>query len=108
MFWNNYFVKVFAIDMGIQWGAWVVASYFQTEKFYDLTGSATFIALSYLSQKWSKGTTRQLIQTNMVMTWAGRLGMYLFIRILKDGKDKRFDNVRDNPRGSSAFGPFKG
>ena len=66
---------------------------------FDLffAGSATFIALSYLSQKWSNGTTRQIVQSNMVTAWACRLGMYLFVRILKDGKDKRFDNVRNNP-----------
>lgn len=74
----------------------------------QLLGSATFIALSYLSQKWSKGTTRQLVQTNMVMTWAGRLGLYLFIRILKDGKDKRFDNVRDNPLRFFSFWTIQG
>merc|ERR1712209_7096 len=108
MFWNNYFVKVFAIDMGIQWGAWGVASFFQTEKFYDITGSATFIALSYLSQKWSNGTTRRIVQSNMVTAWACRLGMYLFVRILKDGKDKRFDNVRNNPARFFSFWTIQG
>ena len=38
MFGDNNFVNIFAIDMGIQWVAWGAASYFQTEKFYDLTG----------------------------------------------------------------------
>ena len=44
----------------------------------------------------------------MVMTWAGRLGLYLFIRILKDGKDKRFDNVRDNPLRFFSFWTIQG
>ena len=39
MVWDNNFVKIFAIDMGIQWAAWGVASYLQTEKFYDITGN---------------------------------------------------------------------
>ena len=64
---------------------------------FFFAGSATFIALSYLSQKWSINTTRQVVQSNMVTSWACRLGLYLFVRILKDGKDKRFDNVRNNP-----------
>ena len=38
MFWENYFFKVFAIDMSIQWAAWGIAAYLQTEKFYDITG----------------------------------------------------------------------
>ena len=43
MFGDNNFVNIFAIDMGIQWVAWGVASYFQTEKFYDLTGKYFFV-----------------------------------------------------------------
>ena len=35
---DNYYFKIFAIDMGIQWGAWGIAAYLQTEKFYDITG----------------------------------------------------------------------
>lgn len=42
------------------------------------------------------------------MTWAGRLGLYLLIRILKDGKDKRFDNVRDNPIRFFSFWTIQG
>ena len=30
--------RLFLMDMGIQWGAFVVANHFQTDKFYDLTG----------------------------------------------------------------------
>ena len=41
IFDNNY-LKIFAIDMGIQWTAWGVASFFQTEKFYDITGKLRF------------------------------------------------------------------
>jgi len=108
MVFENYYLKILAVDMGIQWVAWGVSAALQTERFYDLTGSATFIALSYLSQQWSKGFSRQIIQSNMVMAWAFRLGSYLFIRILKDGKDKRFDNVRDNPGRFFSFWTIQG
>ena len=33
----------------------------------------------------------------MVMAWACRLGMYLVTRIMKDGKDKRFDQIKHDP-----------
>ena len=33
----------------------------------------------------------------MIFAWACRLGTFLFIRVLKDGHDKRFDKVRDDP-----------
>ena len=36
---DNYYFKIFAIDMGIQWASWGVAAFIQTEKFYDITGN---------------------------------------------------------------------
>lgn len=30
--------RLFLMDMGIQWGAFLVANHYQTDKFYDLTG----------------------------------------------------------------------
>ena len=42
------------------------------------------------------------------MAWAFRLGSYLFTRIIKDGKDKRFDNVRDNPLRFFSFWTIQG
>lgn len=35
---GNNLVKSAAVDFGIQWVLWVVASKLQTEKFYDLAG----------------------------------------------------------------------
>jgi len=89
--------RLFLMDMGIQWGAFVVANHFQTDKFYDLTGSLTFLGTAYLSYKWSTGTTRQAVQTGMVMAWASRLGYFLFSRVMKDGKDSRFDEIKQTP-----------
>lgn len=96
-FFSSNMGQLLAIDMGIQWTGWIASSILKTEKFYDLTGSATFILLSYLSNEWGNKSPRSVIQSNMVMAWACRLGMYLFTRILKDGKDKRFDKARENP-----------
>lgn len=38
--WDNYYLKILAVDMGIQWVAWGVSALMQTEKFYDITGSS--------------------------------------------------------------------
>ncbi|KAK7493212.1 hypothetical protein BaRGS_00015549 [Batillaria attramentaria] len=95
---GNSLAKAAAVDVGIQWCCWVLAAALKTEKFYDLAGSGTFFALAYQSLRWG-GTyhTRQKVQTGMVMTWAARLGLYLFSRVLQDGRDRRFNNVRDRP-----------
>ncbi|XP_018105658.1 uncharacterized protein XB5780651.S [Xenopus laevis] len=86
------------LSLGIQWVLWVIAALFHTEKFYDLAGSGTFILLAHLSLRWT-GTRflRQQVQTGLITVWGVRLGTFLFLRILKDGHDRRFDRVRDNP-----------
>lgn len=95
---GNNIAKAAALDFGIQWCCWVFAASMQTEKFYDLAGSSTFIVLALQSLRWG-GTyhTRQKVQTGMVLAWAARLGTYLFSRILHDGVDRRFNNVRHRP-----------
>ncbi|XP_078370011.1 uncharacterized protein LOC144653785 [Oculina patagonica] len=86
------------LDFGIQWGLWLVASFLQTEKFYDLAGSSTFILLTWQTLRWGRRFhLRQLIQSGCVTLWGLRLGLHLFKRVLHDGKDSRFDKVRGNP-----------
>ena len=46
---GNTLVKAAVTDMGLQWGLFLIAAYFRTEKFYDLAGSITFILLAIQS-----------------------------------------------------------
>ncbi|XP_077154172.1 uncharacterized protein LOC143817014 [Ranitomeya variabilis] len=86
------------LGLGIQWILWAAAALLHTERFYDLAGSGTFILLSHLSLRWRGAKFfRQQVQTGLVTVWAVRLGTFLFLRILRDGRDRRFDKVRDNP-----------
>ncbi|KAF6721276.1 hypothetical protein FQA47_007131 [Oryzias melastigma] len=90
--------KCAVADLGIQWAGWALAAAFKTEKFYDLAGSGTFILLAHLSRIWGGANhTRQKVQTGLVTAWGLRLGTFLFLRILKDGHDRRFNNVRESP-----------
>ena len=81
----------------IQWVAFIPAYMFQTEKFFDLTGSITyssvFIYCIYLATSgdlnWGS-----LVISILVIVWAGRLGTFLFTRIAKDGEDKRFRTIK--------------
>ena len=43
-----------------------------------------------------KTDLRSLILTILVVIWALRLGSFLFRRILQDGKDSRFDEIKPN------------
>lgn len=53
---NSPLTLSFLTSMGIQWVGWAVASFFHTEKFYDLVGSLTFMLISHLSHGQSKMT----------------------------------------------------
>ncbi|GFY60253.1 hypothetical protein TNIN_500111 [Trichonephila inaurata madagascariensis] len=98
-FLNSPLFELSTVDFGIQFSVFIVSAFLKTEKFYDLTGSLTFIVLSHLCTKWiPERSLRQQIQSGMILTWAVRLGTFLFIRVLKSGKDRRFDKCRDNPK----------
>ena len=88
---------LFAVDMGLQWALWAIASVLRTEKFYDLAGSSTFGLLLAMSYPRAHASVRQQVQTAMVATWAARLGVFLFTRVMKQGSDSRFDKAKNSP-----------
>eukprot|EP00051_Salpingoeca_urceolata_P005642 m.75319 g.75319 ORF g.75319 m.75319 type:complete len:254 (+) comp14476_c1_seq2:412-1173(+) len=85
------------LDFGIQAVVGVVAIAMQTEKFYDLTGSGTFVALAIKGFLDSTRAQAHSIQASMVVLWGIRLGSFLFKRVLKSGTDRRFNKARTNP-----------
>jgi steroid 5-alpha reductase family enzyme len=87
-----------AFAFGIQWLAFIPAYLLQTEKFYDLVGSTSFIALlSMCLLRLEALSWYQLVLAAMVGIWAIRLGAFLFMRVTKDGADKRFDHIKPDP-----------
>ena len=82
----------------IQWILFVPAYLFKTEKFYDLSGSFTYVfVVSYIlySQFTESGlNVGNIIVGSCIIIWAVRLGTFLFFRIKKAGKDKRFDEIK--------------
>ena len=92
-------VPVFAIAValafGLQWLAFVPSYIFQTERFYDLMGSLTFIAVTGLLVGVTPGVdARGLLAAAMVVIWAVRLGGFLFVRVSRSGADDRFDEIK--------------
>lgn len=85
----------------IQWIAFVPAYIFQTEKFYDLTGSITYISVvSYVSFQSNSALDINIggiLLASFIMLWAIRLGSFLFLRIHKAGEDKRFKLIKPSP-----------
>ena len=83
------------IAFSIQWLAFVPARVFETERFYDLTGSLTYIALTVAALGVAESlSSEQALIAAMVVIWAGRLGSFLFRRIHAVGGDQRFDHIK--------------
>jgi steroid 5-alpha reductase family enzyme len=79
----------------LQWLAFVPAYQLRTERFYDLTGSLTYVAVTALAVGLGPAAdARSMLLAAMVVSWAARLGLFLFTRILADGADRRFDEIR--------------
>jgi len=79
----------------IQWVAFIPAFLFQTEKFFDLTGSLTYTSVTVLAFLLAENNDiRTFLLLAMVLIWAGRLGNYLFRRVKRAGKDERFDRIK--------------
>ena len=90
------------LAFAIQWIAFIPAYIFQTEKFYDLTGSLTYLsvvwyALTYSSEYFANLNLANLLIVILITFWALRLGSFLFMRIHKDGEDKRFRTIKPSP-----------
>ena len=92
-------LKVVILAFIIQWIAFIPAYVFQTEKFYDLTGSLTYLTVIWYSLALaSNGIVNyngaSIVIVLLISIWAIRLGSFLFMRIHKDGEDKRFRTIK--------------
>ena len=92
------FAAVVLLAFVIQWIVYIHAQLKQTEKYFDLVGSLTYTSISLVILfSVPDLSTRALILGLMVMTWALRLGPFLYFRIKKDGGDSRFDERKKVP-----------
>ena len=85
----------------VQWIAWIPASLKKTETFYDLTGGLTYWAVLVLSL-WGAHqahgiSDRAWLLSALVAIWAARLASFLYKRVHKAGKDRRFDQLKQTP-----------
>ena len=85
----------------IQWVLFIPAYLLQTEKFFDISGSITYISVviycflnNYDPLFVNIGN---IILSIIVIIWALRLGSFLFIRIKKAGEDIRFREIKKSP-----------
>jgi steroid 5-alpha reductase family enzyme len=79
----------------VQWIAFLPSYLAQTEHYYDLVGSLTYLTLA-IGTLLLAGSfdARAVVLTVLVSIWALRLGGFLFLRIRRKGVDERFDTIK--------------
>ena len=92
-------LPVFALIIGwaylLNWIVFLPSFYFHTEKYFDLTGAVTYISCTLAALALSQNADlRTWIAALLVIVWAGRLGVFLYRRIQRDGHDVRFDEMK--------------
>lgn len=83
------------LAMAVQWLVFLPAYALQTEKFFDLAGSLTYLALLYVAGHYSGPLElADKLLLAMCAAWALRLGTFLAWRIHQDGQDQRFTYIK--------------
>jgi steroid 5-alpha reductase family enzyme len=80
----------FAVNWLVFFPAWAA----RTERYFDLTGSLTYLAVVALGVALGSRDPRALLLAFLVGVWALRLGSFLFARIRREGADRRFDAIK--------------
>jgi len=72
---------------------------YSSEKYYDLSGSATHFCVVAISlTTCPAGASAQQVLFGLLSTvWLVRLGTFLYLRILRDGRDERFTEMKKVP-----------
>ena len=85
------------LAFAINWIAFIPAYLLRTEKFYDLTGSVTYLTVVLVTLLLSpERDFRSWMLAAMVAIWAVRLGSFLFLRIKAAGEDRRFREIKQS------------
>ena len=97
------------ISFVIQWLVFIPSYLYKTEKYFDLTGGLTFLSLTTVILLLTETlTVVSYLLGILVVIWAIRLSSFLFLRIRKDGHDKRFADVIPNKTKFLFYWTFQG
>ena len=81
----------------IHWLAFIPSYIYQTEHYFDLTGSITYLSsLAVVAALHPSLDSRGLVLCLLIAVWAIRLGSFLFTRVKRAGGDSRFDPIKIN------------
>ena len=80
-----------SIGFFLHWFVFIPSFFYQTEHYFDLTGSISYITIVLFTFfAVSNLDGRSLLIGVLIIIWVIRLGSFLFLRIKREGKDNRF------------------
>ena len=89
------FLLCASVGFVLHWLGFIPAYLFQTEHYFDLIGSISYVATVALAFALAPSFgTRGLVVATLICVWAVRLGSFLFIRVKKAGQDRRFTQIK--------------
>lgn len=101
---DDYYLAItLLITVAYQLVGFAIAFSCKFDKLTDFMGGTNFVWLAIITLAMSgTNNARQIVASIFIMLWGARLSGFLLFRILKTGKDDRFDDKRDK------FFPFLG
>ena len=89
------FLLCASVGFVLHWLGFIPAYLFQTEHYFDLIGSISYVATVALAFALAPSFgARGLVVATLICVWAVRLGSFLFIRVKKAGQDRRFTQIK--------------
>ena len=89
------FLVCASVGFILHWIIFIPSYIYQTEHYFDLTGSISYVSTIAVALIFHPNMdTRSLVVCTLIAIWAIRLGSFLFMRVKKDGKDRRFDEIK--------------
>ncbi|KAL8829262.1 MAG: hypothetical protein Q9191_002108 [Dirinaria sp. TL-2023a] len=94
---DDYYLAItLLITVAYQLFFFSIAFSLKFDKLTDFAGGTNFVVLAIITLAWSgHHHARQIVASLFIMLWGARLSGFLLFRIIKTGKDDRFDDKRD-------------
>ncbi|KAI9806645.1 MAG: hypothetical protein M1825_006102 [Sarcosagium campestre] len=95
---DDYYLAItLLITIAYQLFFFSIAFSLKFDKLTDFAGGTNFVVLAIITLAFSgHHDARQIVVSLFIMVWGARLSAFLLFRIIKTGKDDRFDDKRDN------------
>lgn len=86
---------IVSVGFFIHWLIFIPSYLLKTEKYYDITGTIAYLAMTGIAvSSTSELNLQSKVVALLITFWALRLGLFLIVRVFQVGEDKRFHSVK--------------